>query len=354
MSEVLQSLQERVRAAAAARTPLRIRSGGTKDFYGNASEGELLDPRAWTGIVDYEPTELVATVRCGTRLADLESALAGRDQMLAFEPPHFGPEATVGGAIAAGLAGPRRGAAGSLRDFILGARLLDGRANVLTFGGQVMKNVAGYDVSRALAGSLGTLGVILDVSLKVLPRPVAEQTLKLEVSEADAIRRTNEWNGQPLPISATAWSNGELFIRLSGAAAGVRAAREKIGGVVESDARGAALWNELREQTHPFFLTSPGSTLWRLSVPPTTPPLDVGPTLIEWRGGQRWIVSTASADTVRAAASAAGGHATAFRGGERRSVFHPLPPALAEIQRRLKTEFDPAGVFNGGRLSPGF
>jgi len=354
MGEVLQSLQERVRSAAAARMPLRIRAGGTKDFYGNASDGERLDPRAWAGIVDYEPTELVVTVRCGTRLADLETALAARNQMLAFEPPHFGPEATVGGAIAAGLAGPRRGSAGSLRDFILGARLLDGRANVLTFGGQVMKNVAGYDVSRALAGSLGTLGVILDVWLKVLPRPVAEQTLRLEMSEADAIRCTNEWNGQPLPISATAWCNGELFVRLSGAAAGVRAAKEKIGGsIVEPDAKSATFWTELREQTHPFFRASP-EILWRLSVPPTTPPLDLGPTLIEWRGGQRWIQSAADPKTIRAAVSAAGGHATAFRGGERRSVFHPPAPALAEIQRRLKTEFDPAGIFNRGRLFPDF
>lgn len=354
MSEVLQSLQERVRSAAAARSPLRIRAGGTKDFYGNASVGELLDPRAWSGIVEYEPTELVVTVRCGTRLADLESALAAQHQMLAFEPPHFGPDATVGGAIAVGLAGPRRSAAGSLRDFILGARLLDGRANVLTFGGQVMKNVAGYDVSRALAGSLGTLGVILDVSLKVLPRPVAEQTLRLEMLEADATCRTNEWNGQPLPISATAWCNGELFVRLSGAAAGVRAAREKIGGVVESDASGAALWTGLREQTHPFFRTSPESILWRLSVPPTAPPLNLGPTLIEWRGGQRWINSTADPNTIRTAVSSAGGHATAFRGGERRSVFHPPAAALMEIQRRLKMELDPAGIFNRGRLFPGF
>jgi glycolate oxidase FAD binding subunit len=348
------SLQERVRAAAAARTPLRIRAGGSKDFYGNEPRGELLDPRSHAGIVEYEPTELVVTVRAGTRLAELESTLAASRQMLAFEPPHFGDCATIGGTISCGLAGPRRIAVGAVRDFVLGARLLDGRGNVLAFGGRVMKNVAGYDVSRTLAGSLGTLGVLLEVSLKVLPRPVAEQTLRFELNESDAIRRTNEWAGQPLPISGTAWFEGQLYVRLSGAAAGVRAAHEKIGG--SRVAEDTLLWAELREQSQTFFSPSTSKTrvLWRLSVPPTTPPLELGPTLIEWGGGQRWIVSEIPAAVIRAKAAAVGGHATAFKGGDRRASFHPLDPAVAAIHRRLKSEFDPVGIFNPGRMYPEF
>jgi glycolate oxidase FAD binding subunit len=349
MESTLQALQERVRAAAASKTPLAVGGGGTKAFYGNAARGDAFDVRAVSGVVDYEPTELVVTVRGGTPLAELEHVLAGKNQMLPFEPPHFGPTATVGGAIAAGLAGPRRATAGAVRDFVLGARLLDGRGQVLSFGGRVMKNVAGYDVSRALPGSLGTLGVIVEVSLKVLPRPVAEQTLLFEMNEAESIRRVNEWGGQPLPVSATAWSGGQLYVRLSGAAAGVRAAHAKMGGTpVPED---ALLWAELREQSHAFFQEGRG-TLWRLAVPPTTGPLDLGATLIEWSGGQRWVWSSEPADKLRARVEAAGGHATQFRGGDRRSTFHPLPPALAAIHRRLKAEFDPAGIFNPGRLYP--
>jgi glycolate oxidase FAD binding subunit len=347
MDPVLQALQERVRAAAAEKAPLMVTGGGSKSFYGNEARGDAFDVRAVSGIVDYEPTELVVTVRGGTPLAELEARLAERNQMLPFEPPHFGPTATVGGAVSAGLAGPRRMAAGAVRDFVLGARLLDGRGNVLSFGGRVMKNVAGYDVARALPGSLGTLGVIVEVSLKVLPRPVAEQTLLFEASEADAIRRANEWGGQPLPISATAWCDGQLYVRLSGAAAGVQAAHAKMGGSAVPEA--ALLWAELREQSHDFFHPGRG-TLWRLAVPPTTGPLDLGATLVEWNGGQRWAWSDAPAEKIRARVEAVGGHATQFRGGDRRSAFHPLPPALAAIHRRLKAEFDPAGIFNPGRL----
>ncbi len=236
-NDVVRSLQECVRTAVAARAPLVIRAGGTKDFYGHAARAahQVLDPRVYCGVIDHEPTELVITACSGTPLAEIEATLAQHNQMLAFEPPHFGASATLGGALACGLAGPRRMAAGSIRDFVLGATLLDGRADVLTFGGNVMKNVAGYDVSRALAGSLGTLGMILDVSLKVMPLPAKEQTLRFELAEADAVRRTNEWAGQPWPISATAWFDGALTVRLSGATAGVRAAQEKLGGDAVAD-----------------------------------------------------------------------------------------------------------------------
>lgn len=349
-TDVVRSLQERVRSAVATRTPLVIRAGGTKDFYGRAASDahEVLDPRAYCGVIDHEPTELVITACSGTPLIEVESALAQHNQMLAFEPPHFGSSATLGGAIACGLAGPRRMAAGAMRDFVLGATLLDGRADVLSFGGNVMKNVAGYDVSRALAGSLGTLGLILDISLKVLPLPAAERTVRVQLPEEDAIRRVNEWAGQPWPISATAWVDGALTVRLSGAAAGVRAAQQKLGGDVISDA--SAFWMTLREQTHAFFKASPSSTLWRLSLPPTTMQLDLGPTLIEWRGAQRWLWSAAPAGDIRAKAQAAGGHATAFRQRDRNDVFQPLAPALAQIHQRLKKEFDPMGIFNPGRM----
>jgi glycolate oxidase FAD binding subunit len=355
-NDVVHSLQERVRTAISARTPLVIRAGGSKDFYGRATraEHEALDPRAYCGVIDHEPTELVITARSGTPLAEVEAALARHNQMLAFEPPHFGSSATLGGAIACGLAGPRRMAAGGTRDFVLGATLLDGHANVLTFGGNVMKNVAGYDVSRALAGSLGTLGLILDVSLKVMPRPATEQTLRLELPEAEAVRRTNEWAGRPWPISATAWFDGALTVRLSGAIAGVRAAQAKLGGDVVSDA--PSFWTSLREHTHSFFKRGDPAiaTLWRLSVPPTTAALDLGATLTEWRGAQRWLWSTRPAAHIRAKVQAAGGHATAFRQHDRNDVFHPLAPALAQIHHRLKKEFDPAGIFNPGRMYSSF
>ena len=351
-NEVVRSLQERVRSAAANREQLIIRAGGTKDFYGNrtdATPGQL-DPRQYCGLLDYEPTELCLTACSGTPLSEIEHALEKHNQMLAFEPPCFGSTATLGGAIASGLSGPRRVSAGSVRDFVLGATLLDGRGNVLTFGGKVMKNVAGYDVSRALAGSLGTLGVILDVSLKVVPRPAVEQTLQFELAESEAIQRTNVWAGQPLPVSATAWIDGVLSVRLSGSNAGVRAACAKLGGDLLNSA--AEFWNQLREQTHAFFKHTDPVPVWRLSVPPSTAPLNLGATLIEWRGGQRWICSTAHAAEIRACAKNAGGHATAFRNATFSNVFHPLSPVLQQIHRRLKDEFDPMRLFNPGRMFP--
>lgn len=351
MRTALSQLIERVRAAAAGRQPLCIRGGGTKDFYGNDPQGEPLDTRGLEGILAYEPTELVVTVLAGTALAELEAALTARGQMLAFEPPHFGADATVGGCVAAGLAGPRRASygttCGDVRDFVLGARLLDGRGDVLSFGGQVMKNVAGYDMARTLAGSLGILGVIVEVSLKVLPRPVEETTLCFDLDEEQALARLNEWGGRPLPISASAWSDGRLRLRLSGARAALAAARAALGGEEDNE---AGFWEEIREQRHPFF--SGDVALWRLSLPSTAGPVGLDdPQLIEWGGALRWLRSARAATDIRARAAVLGGHATLFRGGDRAAgVFTPLPPALATIQRRLKAEFDPAGIFNPGRM----
>ncbi|PWB39326.1 MAG: glycolate oxidase subunit GlcE [Rhodocyclales bacterium] len=349
MIDLTEQFRERVLAAAVDKAPLRIRGGGTKDFYGNKPEGALLDTTNHTGIVAYEPTELVVTARAGTRLAELEAALAETGQMLAFEPPHFG-EATVGGCVAAGLSGPRRATAGSVRDFVLGVKLLDGKGEILNFGGQVMKNVAGYDVSRLMAGALGTLGLLLEVSLKVLPKPPAEATLRLELPQDKAIEAMNRWGGQPLPISATCWSDGQLTLRLSGARAAVAAAREKIGGEAVADADG--FWRAVREQQDDYF--SGEAALWRLSLPSKTAPLALpGEPLIEWGGALRWLTFDGPAALVREAAARAGGHATLFRGSDKSAgAFQPLPAPLMAIHRNLKRSFDPQGLFNPGRLYP--
>jgi glycolate oxidase FAD binding subunit len=268
--------------------------------------------------------------------------------MLAFEPPHFGPSATIGGTVAAGLSGPRRQAAGAVRDFVLGAVLVDGKGETLHFGGKVMKNVAGYDVSRLLAGSLGVFGLIAEVSLKVLPKPVAECTVQLYMNDDEALRRLNEWGRQPLPVSASSWHDGVLTVRLSGARSAVDAARKRIGGEPLDDADG--WWRALREHDTAFFKDA--GSLWRLSLPTVAPPLALpGTQLIEWGGAQRWLRTDADAATVRAAASKAGGHATLFRGGDGRvGVFQPLAPAVLAIHRQLKNVFDPAGVLNRGRM----
>ena len=347
----LDHFREQILGAVSAGSTLRIRGGGTKDWYGQAFAGDVLDTRAFSGIVDYEPTELVITARCGTPLAEIEAVLAERNQMLAFEPPHFGPGATFGGAIASGLSGPRRASSGAVRDFVLGVMLMDGRGEVLTFGGQVMKNVAGYDVSRLLAGSLGTLGLMLQMSVKVLPRPLRESTLRFAISEIDALSRLNEWGGLPLPISASCWADGVLTLRLSGAEAAVAAAECSLGG--ESVADGPAFWRALREQQHQFFATE--SSLWRLSVPSAASAILLrGEQLIEWGGAQRWLkadADPASAHSIRRSVSAAGGHATLFRGGDKAvGVFQPLAPAVAKIHTRLKASFDPSHVFNPGRM----
>ena len=353
MEPSVAELVERVRAARAERTALQVRAGGTKDFYGNPVRGTLLDPRAHRGIVSYEPSELVVTARCGTALAELEDELAARGQMLAFEPPHFGAAATVGGCVAAGLSGPRRASVGAARDFVLGAVVLDGSAQVLRFGGTVMKNVAGYDVARLLTGSLGTLGLILEASIKVLPVPAEEATLQFEMGESEALAQMNAWGGKPLPISATCWHGGRLAVRLSGSAAAVRAARPVLGGEPLEAASAARLWQEVREQTGPFFQGP--APLWRMSLPSAAAPLQVGgDQLIEWGGALRWLRSTEAGTALRERAAAVGGHATRFRHCDRSDgVFAPLAPAIANIHRRLKAQFDPDSIFNPGRMVEG-
>lgn len=333
-----------------AATPLCISGGNTKAFYGRSTRGMSCDVSGHRGVIAYEPTELVITARGGTPLREIEALLHDHGQMLPFEPPHFAASATLGGSVAAGLAGPRRPYAGAVRDFVLGVKYINGQGEVLSCGGQVMKNVAGYDISRLMAGSLGTLGILLEVSVKVLPRPAQELTLRLEMDTEQAIATMNRWAGQPLPLSAACLLGGVVYVRLSGTEAGVRAAAGKIGGdVMDND---GAFWHELKEQQLPFFQSS--QPLWRISLAPGTPPLTLpGAELIDWGGAQRWLCSDAPAPKVREQAQRAGGHATVFRGGDRHGeVFHPLPEAMMAFHRRLKKAFDPYGIFNPGRMYP--
>jgi len=359
MDTALQHITERVRQAAAAGTPLRIRGGGSKDFYGQTLQGDVLDTRPLQGIVSYEPSELVITVRAGTPLAEVEEVLAERGQVLPFEPPHFaasGAMATVGGMVASGLNGPARASVGAVRDYVLGLELLNGRAELLSFGGQVMKNVAGYDVSRLMAGALGTLGLITEVSLKVLPRAVAESTLVFELDETRALAQLNTWGALPLPVNASCWFEGALMVRLRGAQAAVAAAQKSMGGTVMDAGQATLLWNALREQTAPFFQLAEGESLMRLSVPDTAPPLGLGPTLIEWGGAQRWLkLPLPRRPDMSEVLDSTAGHATLFRASDKSAgVFTPLAAPLDRITRELKKQFDPAGIFNRGRLYPDF
>jgi glycolate oxidase FAD binding subunit len=354
---LIASLQERIRAAAAAKKPLAIRGGGSKDFYGEKALGETLEVAGLSGILDYDPTELVVTARAGTSLAEVEQALRDAGQMLACEPPHFGAGATIGGCVASGLSGPRRPFGAALRDIVLGVRIVDGRGDDLTFGGRVMKNVAGFDVARLMTGALGTLGVLTEVSLKCVPLPKVETTSVIDCSPAEAIARMNEWGGKPLPLSATCYHGGVLRVRLSGAVPAVASAATKLGGRIESDAD--TFWTGVREQTHPYFATArqASAPLWRLSVKSTTPHAELGgEQLIEWGGALRWIVAGERTDPerLRTWARENGGHATLFRGEDKSvGVFQPLPEALVALHLRLKANFDPAGVLNPGRLYPG-
>ena len=392
MDAALQHIADQVRAAAASGTGLRIRGGGSKDFYGHSLQGELLDTRPLSGITSYEPSELVVTVRAGTPLAELEAALAEKGQCLPFEPPHFdipgggdvaGNAATVGGMVAAGLSGPARASAGGVRDYMLGVQLLNGRAEHLTFGGQVMKNVAGYDVSRLMAGSMGTLGVITDVSLKVLPEAPAEATLVFELDQANALAQLHRWGAQPLPLNASCWVHDDtpqagaaaqqnsggrdlLFVRLRGAVAAVEAACQKmlqaVPGTRMDNAVAAPDWLACRDLRLPFFTAppAPAMLLWRLSVAQTAPSLGLPwPQLVEWHGGLRWWwAPQEAAAQVHEAAERARGNASIFIASEALSMrargqFDSqirLKTPLDGIHRRLKAEFDPAGIFNRGRL----
>ena len=368
---------EQILAAVKNKTPLSIEGGGTKSWYGNANSYAKLDTRTYSGILEYQPEELVITACAGTPLKEIEAALADKNQMLAFEPPHFGEGATFGGAIAAGLAGPGRISAGNLRDFVLGARILDGKGQDLSFGGKVMKNVAGYDVSRLLPGSMGTLSLLLEASVKVLPRPAATTSLRCNITQARALQLVNEWAGQPLPLSASCWigssigGDGELTIRLAGAAAAVKAAIPVMGAAVnaaELDPQVASeFWAALREQQLAVFsILNSDETLYRLALPAACGPLALenisGDIALEWHGQQRWLKAPgddATYASLKALASAHGGHASRFKQGSNidpgKQRFTLLSEqvhstALEAVQARLRTAFDPAGIFATSRL----
>jgi glycolate oxidase FAD binding subunit len=358
MDPALEALQARIRKAAEDRTPLRIRGGGTKDFYGGLLLGDVLETRAYAGIVEYDPTELVLTARSGTSLAAIESEMRARGQMLAFEPPHYGEGSTLGGAVASGLSGPRRPFAGAVRDLVLGVRILDGTGEHLSFGGRVMKNVAGFDVARLMTGALGTLGVITEVSLKCLPMPKAEATLEFECSADEAVHKVNEWGTQPLPLSATCHHHGRMRVRLSGAPPAVAAAVAKLGG--ERVPNGDGYWASLRDHSHLYFAGTRAVDvpLWRLSVKSTAPCTDLGgEQLVEWGGGLRWLAAgdRTDAQRVRLWAAANGGHATLFRATDKSAgAFQPLTATMQALHQRLKTAFDPQRILNRGRLYPEF
>ena len=371
MDAALSQIQARVRAAIADQTPLRLRGGGSKDFHAMQLQGDIVDTRSLTGIVSYEPSELVVTVKAGTPLAELEAVLAEQGQCLAFEPPHFAGsanrQATVGGMVAAGWSGPARASAGAVRDFVLGIEIINGKAELLRFGGTVMKNVAGYDVSRLMAGSWGTLGLITEVSLKVLPVAPAETTLRFDgVSQAQALQHLNLWGGQPLPLNASCWVEdagvGTLYVRLRGAVAAVDAACRSMGGVRLDSAQTAGDWLASREQQLPWFTArTAAECLWRLSVPQTAPvlalPAGVAAPLVEWHGGLRWVKAPRAAGaSLHQLAQAAGGSALLFRAESEEqisaeAIFDPKNQGVVQIHQQLKQAFDPAGIFNPGRTS---
>ncbi|MFI4974724.1 MAG: glycolate oxidase subunit GlcE [Caulobacterales bacterium] len=342
------ALAEQVRRASEQRRPLRIVGGGTKGFYGRPVDGEPLSLGGHSGIVHHDPSELVVVARAGTPVAEIEAALADHGQMLGFEPPLFGPGATIGGVVAAGLAGPRRPFVGAVRDLLLGATVLNGHGEVLRFGGQVFKNVAGFDGFRLMAGAQGCLGVILEVSLRVTPKPRRERALSLEVASEPARAWVSERLRRQSPLSAAFYDGERLHLRLSGGEAAVEAASADWGGEAED----LAFWDEVRHCRHPMFRTE--GPLWRVSVPQTAPELDAGDLLAwDWGGAQRWYCGDRGPDQVRAAASAAGGHATLFRGSCADGlVFQPLSAPILALHQRLKAAFDPAGVFNPGRMYP--
>ncbi len=344
------ALIDAVKEAHSRRTPLAIHGGNTKQFYGRPIQGKPLDVSEHGGIIRYEPTELVLTARSGTPLIEIEKLLTEHQQMLAFEPPYFGENATLGGVLGAGLAGPRRPYGGAVRDNVLGVEIINGAGDRLRFGGEVMKNVAGYDLARTMAGALGTLGVLLQISVKVLPLPTCEITVVQTLDSAKAIKTMSSWAARPLPISATWYDGHDLYVRLSGGEQSVRAAAKIIGGDILD--WGKLFWQNIKEQGEAFFMEDP--PLWRIAVPPSTPPLHLsGKTVMEWNGALRWLKSDAPAEKIRSKVTAAGGHTTLFRGGDRSSeVFQALPPALMKVHKNLKKALDPEGILNPQRMYP--
>ncbi len=352
--DISQGLQQQVQEAISNNTALNIVAGKSKQFLGRTPQGEILDVSGHTGIVNYAPVELVVTVRAGTTVKELSRVLAENGQMLAFDPPAYAGIATIGGTVAAALSGPGRPYLGSVRDYVLGVKMINGYGEIVRFGGEVMKNVAGYDLSRLMVGAMGTLGVLLEVSLKVMPMHNRELTTTKYVPEAEALELMSRWATQSLPLTASFYSGDRLYFRLSGASKAVEAAFAKIGGELLSE--GHEHWVALREQQTHFFDTEnrAGKRMWRLSVPPTSLPLALtGKTVIDWGGAQRWLISEAEPEQVFQACTAVGGHATLFRGSDNdrvADVYQPLAQNLLALHKNVKKACDPHGIFNPGRL----
>jgi glycolate oxidase FAD binding subunit len=353
--DITAALVERVRAASSAQTPLRIVGGDTKRFYGRPVAGDTLALSGHHGVLRYDPAELVLTARGGTLLADVEALLARHGQQLPFEPPSFGPLATLGGTVAAGLAGPARIARGPVRDYVLGARLLTGDGRVLKFGGEVMKNVAGYDVSRLLAGALGILGVLLEVSLKVLPVARGTRTVSRRIDAQGAIDLLIAAAQHGTPITGSFWQAGELYVRMEGSASSLDTVLRTFGGDALDPQAAALLWTGVRDQTHPYFAAA--RPLWRLSLPTTAAGaalLQADHVAFEWNGTQAWL-NGVDRPTIDLINRTAGGHATLFRrsdadDGTTGEVFAPLPAPMLDLHRAVKRVFDPAGILNPGRM----
>ena len=346
MADRTESIQREVRAAFESDTPLAVEGGGTKRFYGRKPAGETLPVGEHRGIVNHEPSELVLTVRAGTPVRETQAALAEHGQWLPFDPPRHDESSTIGGVVACAMSGPTRPWVGAVRDFVLGTRVVNGRGDVLSFGGEVMKNVAGYDVSRLMAGALGTLGVLLEISFKLLPLPAVERTRVFDLTAGEAIARMTEWARSPHPILGAVHDGERLHLRLAGAEPAVAEAESRLGG----EAGDGAVWPDLRDHRLDFF-TAEGPALWRLCVPAHVPPLDLpDPVLVDWGGAQRWLRSDAPEPALRAAAATAGGHATCYRGGDRERPFHPLDEGIALLHARLKAAFDPGRILNRDRL----
>jgi len=351
----VQNIQQQVEQAYHDHTALHIVGGQSKIWYGREISGEALNIGGHRGIINYQPTELIFTAKAGTPLSELADALDVHKQRLPFDPPYFGQHATLGGTVACGFSGPRRPYAGSCRDFMLGCRIINGKGEILRFGGEVMKNVAGFDVSRLMAGSLGTLGVLLDISMKVLPHRQAEQTLIITSHHTEAIGIMNRWASSALPITAMAADGRHIYFRICGTAAAVDMTRQKIAGEVYHD--GLNLWKDVREHGLPYF--DDPRPLWRLSVPPATAHPIINNTrdgdwFIGWGGAQRWLQSDLPATDIFNAAHAVGGHATLFRNGDRSAeIFAPLSHAHMQLHRNLKQAFDPNAILNPGRMYQG-
>lgn len=353
---IISEWQERLHTARERRQPVRIRGGGSKShlpWCGIPDDALVIDTRALRGVERYEPTELVVTVRGGTPLAEVEALLAERNQWLQFAPPRFHAGTTIGGVVASGLSGPTRLGHGTVRDAVLGVRLLDGRGRVLRFGGEVMKNVAGYDVSRLLVGSWGTLGVLLSVSLKVAPVPPASATRRFAMTAVEASRQLNRWAGQPLPLSAALWADGTLWVQLRGARAAVEEAGVQLGGEAVADDEADALWQRVRDHHEALWTVSDGMVLWRLAVPPTAPITEVGARFwFEGTGGIRWVVAPPDWDGFAYAAQL-GGWAWRWQGAPAPRWMNARPETVAAIEARVRDVFDPDRLFGDGPFGEG-